>query len=69
VTMVLPLGQDILRFRPAVLYRASKISQGHYQYNLAISLHAPNDELRQKLMPVDQAYPLDVLMDSIERIQ
>jgi len=28
------------------------------QINLAISLHAPNDELRQKLMPIDKKYPL-----------
>ena len=37
----------------------------HTQYNLAISLHAPNDELRSKLMPVNRAYPLDALMDAI----
>jgi len=28
------------------------------QINLAISLHAPNDELRQKLMPINKKYPL-----------
>ncbi len=33
----------------------------HPQYNLAISLHAPNDELRSKLMPVNRAYPLSEL--------
>lgn len=27
--------------------------------NLAISLHAPNDELRTALMPVNKAYPID----------
>lgn len=37
----------------------------HTQYNLAISLHAPNDGLRNKLMPINQAYPLKELMDSI----
>lgn len=35
------------------------------QYNLAISLHAPNDELRDSLMPINKAYPLDKLMDSL----
>jgi 23S rRNA (adenine2503-C2)-methyltransferase len=35
------------------------------QYNLAISLHAPNDELRNKLMPINKAYPLAQLMDAI----
>lgn len=30
--------------------------------NLAISLHAPNDELRNELMPVNKAYPLTELI-------
>ena len=36
------------------------------QTNLAISLHAPNDELRNKLMPVNKAYPLKKLFDAIK---
>ena len=36
------------------------------QTNLAISLHAPNDELRNKLMPVNKVYPLDKLFEAIE---
>jgi 23S rRNA (adenine2503-C2)-methyltransferase len=31
--------------------------------NLAVSLHAPNDELRGQLMPVNRKYPLQQLMD------
>jgi 23S rRNA (adenine2503-C2)-methyltransferase len=31
--------------------------------NLAVSLHAPNDELRGQLMPVNRKYPLKQLMD------
>lgn len=42
-------------------------AKGHYQYNLAVSLHAPNDELRVKLMPVDHAYPLNRLMDALKK--
>lgn len=30
--------------------------------NLAVSLHAPNDELRTKLMPINNAYNLESLM-------
>lgn len=37
-----------------------------YQVNLAISLHAANDELRSKLMPVNKAYPLKDLMTAIK---
>jgi 23S rRNA (adenine2503-C2)-methyltransferase len=36
------------------------------QVNLAISLHAPNDALRTRLMPVNRAYPLAKLMAAIE---
>lgn len=35
------------------------------QFNLAISLHAPNNELRSRLMPINQAYPLEKLMEAI----
>ena len=36
------------------------------QINLAISLHAPNNELRTKLMPINKAYPLNELMEAIK---
>lgn len=35
------------------------------QYRLAVSLHAPNHELRQELVPVEKKYPLPVLMESL----
>ena len=50
-----------------IVPRIDDFAAGHYQYNLAISLHAPDDDLRRKLMPIDQAYPLDVLMESLRR--
>lgn len=37
------------------------------QVNLAISLHAPNDILRSKLMPVNNKYPLDALFTAVLR--
>jgi 23S rRNA (adenine2503-C2)-methyltransferase len=37
-----------------------------YQVNLAISLHAPNDELRTKLMPINKAYPIKELINAIK---
>lgn len=36
-----------------------------YQVNLAISLHAPNNELRNQIMPINHAYPIEVLMDTL----
>lgn len=35
------------------------------QVNLAISLHAPNDELRSQIMPVNRAYPLKELISTL----
>jgi 23S rRNA (adenine2503-C2)-methyltransferase len=37
-----------------------------YQVNLALSLHAPNDELRNKIMPINKAYPLKEVMDALK---
>ena len=37
------------------------------QVNLAISLHAPNDEIRNKIMPISKAYKLDELMSIIKK--
>jgi 23S rRNA (adenine2503-C2)-methyltransferase len=31
---------------------------------LAVSLHAPNDELRSRIMPINQAYPIRELLDA-----
>ena len=36
------------------------------QINLAISLHAPNDQLRTKLMKINATYPLSELIDSVK---
>ena len=36
------------------------------QINLAISLHAPNDELRNQIMPVNKVYPLKELIQVLE---
>ena len=39
-----------------------KLSQEQLQVNLAISLHAPTDELRSQTMPVNRKYPLHELL-------
>lgn len=39
-----------------------KLSQEPLQVNLAISLHAPTDELRSQTMPVNRKYPLPELI-------
>ena len=44
-----------------------KFSNVEGQVNLAISLHAPNDEIRKKIMPIANAYSLDKLMNAIKK--
>ena len=39
----------------------------HIDVSLALSLHAPNDELRNKLVPINKKYPLAMLLDSCRR--
>ena len=37
-----------------------------YQVNLAVSLHAPNDEIRNKIMKVNKVYNIDTLIEAIK---
>ncbi len=41
-----------------------KLIDEKIQVNLAVSLHAPNDKLREKLMPVNRSYPLKDLLEA-----
>lgn len=43
-----------------------KFADEKTQYNLAVSLHAANDELRNKLMPINKAYNLASLFEAID---
>ncbi|HZU00489.1 MAG TPA: 23S rRNA (adenine(2503)-C(2))-methyltransferase RlmN, partial [Ktedonobacteraceae bacterium] len=43
-----------------------KLSQEPLQINLAISLHAPTDELRSRTMPVNRKYPLKELLTACQ---
>ncbi|MGO2714155.1 23S rRNA (adenine(2503)-C(2))-methyltransferase RlmN [Pseudomonas helleri] len=36
----------------------------HIDVSLALSLHAPNDELRSQLVPINKKYPLKMLLES-----
>lgn len=37
------------------------------QVNLAISLHAPNDEIRNKIMPINKVYNISQVMEAIRK--
>lgn len=44
-----------------------KFTDDFPQTSLAISLHAPNDEIRKSIMPVDHTYDIKKLMTSLDR--
>jgi len=44
----------------------NKFTEDFPQTSLAISLHAPNDEIRKSIMPVDHTYNLEKLMESLD---
>jgi 23S rRNA (adenine2503-C2)-methyltransferase len=44
-----------------------RLSEATLPVNLAVSLHAANDELRSRLVPVNRRYPLGLLADACRR--
>jgi len=40
---------------------------GRAQFTLAVSLHAPDQRLREQLIPTAQAYPIEALLDDCRR--
>lgn len=44
-----------------------EFSEFPLQINLAISLHASNDKIRNKIMPISKAYPMKELINSLKK--
>jgi len=42
----------------------AKLAAEGIQFELSVSLHAPNDELRSQLMPVNRKWPIDELLQA-----
>lgn len=41
-----------------------QLAEKKLQLTLSVSLHAPNDEIRDRIMPVNKAYPTEQLLDA-----
>ncbi len=50
-----------------VVPRIDALAAEPLQVNLAVSLHAPNDELRSRLVPINNRYPIAELMAACDR--
>jgi 23S rRNA (adenine2503-C2)-methyltransferase len=50
-----------------IVPRIDALASEPYQVNLAVSLHAPNDELRSQLVPINKRYPIAELLAACDR--
>ncbi len=44
--------------------KIQKLAEKKLQLTLSVSLHAPSDEIRSTIMPINRAYPVDVLLQA-----
>lgn len=47
--------------------KIDELAKRKLQLTLSVSLHAPNDEIRNRIMPVNKAYPTEELLDACRR--
>lgn len=50
-----------------IIPKIEEFSNYPLQVNLALSLHAPNDEIRNKIMPISKAYKIDEVITAIKK--
>lgn len=50
-----------------IVPKIEKLAQKNLPITLAISLHAPNDQLRNQIMPVNRKYPLETLLEACKK--
>src|SRR6476661_842453 len=64
IRTVLASERDTSLFRPSILPGIVALGERPEQFRLAISIHAPNDALRQELMPINTKFPLADVIDA-----
>lgn len=50
-----------------IVPRIDALADEPLQLNLAVSLHAPNNELRDRLVPINGRWPVEVLLEACDR--
>lgn len=50
-----------------VVDKIDRLAQENLQLTLSVSLHAPTDEVRSQLMPINRRYNVDALLDACRR--
>lgn len=59
-------GKGITVSTSGLANKIVEFADANTQVNLAVSLHAPNNELRTKIMKINKAIPIEKLMESID---
>ncbi len=49
-----------------IVPKIKEYANHQFQINLAISLHAPNNEIRNVIMPINKKYPIETVIDAIK---
>lgn len=52
-----------------LLPEIKKLSRDFPQVNLAISLHAPNNQIRNMIMPINKKYPIEELLKTVKEYE
>ncbi|MBR4343816.1 MAG: 23S rRNA (adenine(2503)-C(2))-methyltransferase RlmN [Lachnospiraceae bacterium] len=59
-------GRNITVSTCGIVEKIRELADRHFALTLAISLHAPYDELRKKIMPVANRYSIEEIMDACD---
>lgn len=66
--MALTLGaRHISISTVGVVEGIERLADENLQINLAISLHAPDNETRSKIMPANKNYPIEKILDAVDK--
>ena len=58
-------GRNITLSTCGLVPQINRLTEIDCPFNLAVSLHAPNDELRSQLMPINKRYNIEQLITSV----
>ncbi len=60
------LALDITVSTSGLVPKIKKFAENGLQVNLAISLHAPNNEVRSSIMRINRSFPIEKLMEAVD---
>ena len=60
--VVMGMGEPFVNYDDFSSEEFARLAAEGLQFELSVSLHAPNDELRSRLMPVNRRWPIDELL-------